>query len=320
MTPEGVDPFLADGVEEPTAPVSPSEDGSPRSEPEGGTPVSGAEDGQGQAARPDGQGNELKPQDFGAFENWEDAKAAFGEKKEDAEPGELGENADPKELAKSYAHLRTRWTQDTQRIADLERQIAQFQQQTATPPARALPEPTPLTPEKRQEIEDLWVSNPSKAMQETLKTSPELVQEMLAGIPGFDRLMRVADRVEADEIVGHLSRTHKDFQTYEPQIMAEMQKMGDYADYVAGVPDGKGIELLYRAVRAETIVKNVLEKVGRVQSANAAAQKQNQNLANLGPVGGGLPAANGQKVNVPGLGEFDASDLSWVDPQVLRRL
>ena len=309
MTPEGVDPFITTGLVEDTASQMPPSNG--------GVPPFESEKppipyGQG-AALADGQGNELfKPQDFGAFENWDEAKKAF---ETPTDEFELGENVDPAQLAKSYTHLRSKMTQDAQEVAELRREIAQFQQNSHLPPS-VVHQPPSITPE---ELQELWVSDPAKAAVETLKANPDVLAQAMQQIPGYDRLAKAADRVEANEVVGNLRGQYKDFQTYESKIMDEIANLGDYAPYFRDIPDGVGIELLYRAVKAEELVKNIFAKMRQGQDANVATRKANNGLANLGPTGH-TPPNPGQKVNLGKYGEFDAADLEFVDQSKLRRL
>lgn len=319
MTPHGVDPF-ADAAGEPATDMPPSNGGGPRTEPEGGTPTA-QDTGQGSAPPADGQGNELlKPQDFGAFENWDEVKTAFEGEKEADEDFELPEDLDPKDIAKQYTHLRAKWTQDSQKIADLEREITQLKQTPPTPPQPQKTEPRTkeLTPEKMQELQDIYMSDPIKGTIETLKAMPDVLQEALSGVPGFDRLMKTADKVEANEIVSDLRGTHKDFQNYEKQIMDEFQNMGEYSEYFGSIPDGKGVELMYRAVKAETLLNNIYNKLGKGMAANMVTNQQNKGLQNLGP-SGHIPTNNGKTVNIRGI-EVTEDDLGFVEPSKLARL
>ena len=270
----------------------------------------------GQGADPSqGQDNELfKPSDFGAYDSWDAVKTAFDGEKEGGEEITLSENTDPKEMAKSYANLRSKMTQDAQKHAELERRFAQLEQRFQAPPSPAA-QPQGITPEQLQE---LWLSDPAKAAVETLKANPDVLSEALGRIPGIDRLYKAADRVEANEIVGSLRERHSDFQNYEKDIMAEIAQLGDYAPYIGEVPDGVGVELVYRAVRAEKLLKNIFEKVGKGQVANLVTQKGNNGALNLGG-NGILPPKPGQKVKIGNMGEFDAEDLGFVDPYSLSR-
>lgn len=316
MTPEGVDPFLAHGAdnEDVSAETPPSNGDGPQAEPEGGTP--NGQNGQGDGSPADGQGNELfSPQDFGAYESWDDVEKAYADAPETEEPGEIADDADPADIAKSYKALRAQWTQDRQTMADLRRKVEQLEQLSQQPQSRDLPPPAALTPEKIEELRDLWVSDPMKAFTETLKANPEVIQQAMAGMPGYDRLMSVADRADAVEIVGNLRSEHKDFQTYEPQIMSEIQKLGDYAEYLRDVPDGKGIEVIYRAVRAETLLRNLLGKIQKSRVGNFTAKEKNNGLHNLGPTGH-APANGGEKVKIAGR-EYSQADLEFVDPTAL---
>lgn len=270
--------------------------------------------GQGQETPAQGQGNELfKPSDFGAYESWEDVKTAYeGEKPEDEVA--LGENIDPKEMAKSYANLRAKMTTDAQKYADLDKRFAQLEQRLQAPTPEAQ-QPEGITPEQLQE---LWLNDPAKAAVETLKANPEIFAEMINKIPGIDRLYRAADKQEASEVVGNLRSNIPDFQSYEKDILGEMQKLGDYAQYVVDIPDGKGLELAYRAVKSEKLLKSIFEKVGQGQIANKLVDKQNGGAVNLG--GNGIvPPKPGQKVKIGNLGEFEAEDLGFVDPYQLSR-
>lgn len=269
---------------------------------------------QGKEAPAQGQGNELfKPSDFGAYESWDDVKAAYDAGATEEETP-LGENIDPKEMAKSYANLRSKMTQDAQKYAELERRFAQLEQRFQAPPVEAK-QPAGITPEQLQE---LWLSDPAKAAVETLKANPDVLAEALGKIPGIDRLYKAADRVEANEIVGNLRERHGDFQKYEKDILAEMQGLGEHAEAVVNLPDGIGLELTYRAVRAETLLKSIFEKIGKGQVANMLVDKQNGAAVNLG--GNGItPPKPGQRIKVGNLGEFEAEDLGFVDPYQLSR-
>lgn len=320
MTPEGVDPFLAHGTdnEDVSAETPPSNGDGPQADPEGGTPE--GQNGQGDGSPADGQGNELfSPQDFGAYESWDDVEKAYADTPETEEPGELADDASPADIAKSYKTLRAQWTQDRQTMADLRREVEQLKGQLSQPQTRDLPPPAALTPEKMEELRDLWVSDPMKALTETLKANPEVIQQAMAGIPGYDRLMSVADKADAVEVVGKLRSNHKDFQNYETQIMAEIKSLGDYAGYFGEIPDGKGIETIYRAVRAETLLKNLLGKIKESRVGNFATQKKNNGLHNLGP-SGQAPPNGGQKIKIAGRGEFSQEDLSFVDPTAISGL
>jgi len=152
-----------------------------------------------------GQGNELfKPSDFGAYENWDEVKKAYA-----SEPGEdpleLGENVDPKEIAKSYANLRSKMTQQAQEISELRKAQTEIQRQPLTPL------PPPASALSAEELQELWTSDPSRAAVETLKANPQLLAEALGSVPGFERLVKAADRVEANEMLGNLRGEIKDF-------------------------------------------------------------------------------------------------------------
>ena len=101
--------------------------------------------------------------------------------------------------------------------------------------------------------------------------------------------------------------------------MSEIKDLGDYAEYFRDIPDGKGLEAIYRAVRAETLLKNLLGKIQKSRGGNFAAQKKNNGLHNLGP-SGQAPAAGGEKVKIAGYGEVSREDLEFVDPTALSGL
>lgn len=253
MTPEGVDPFGAMGLDPETGlPVG-------EGKPEGGTsdlPPSdgdtpGVEAGQGDSPTPEGQGDAKPLFEKLGFASWDD-------------------------LAKAYENLRPEYTRVTQEKAELEKRLKAPQQQI-----QEQPKPRELTPE---ELEELRATDPEKAVLYRLSKDPNLLREVLGMLPEFQYLVNVANRFEASNVLEDVRTRHADFKNYEEQITDYfLKELGDgYSQYLLAMPEGKGLDIAYELMSLRKFRNDIIEARKKVENANKQVEEKNKGAVNMG--------------------------------------
>ena len=274
MTEEGVDPFTASGIgdyeeeTEATQDASPSESENPQTEQTAEEQTQN--NGQGELAPEEGQGEvEVTPEDFG-YDSFEEAgKALLGS---NDVAGDVEAN-----LQQSYDNIVPAYTKSQQEVSMLREQIQQYQDGQIVP---GQPQEAPAPAPTNEELQDMFLENPVKAVQTMLANSPELMNQVIESNPDLAYAVDMAKRTEGDMIANNIRASIPDFTKYENDVVEVIESTGNPQVFREN-PDL--IALVHRAVKAESTVKTLFAKVGRARLADVATDKANKGKANLGP-------------------------------------
>jgi len=332
VTPEGVDPFTAMGIgengedlnnppsngstpaqeptqgadpynqplEDPQAEPEPPKRGRPRKD----NPAPGS-DGQGSVPPGQGQGNEVTPQDFG-FDSWEDAGKHLAASEDVA--GAINDN-----LKKSYDNMRPEYTRMTQELSEMRENygrllgyVEQLQRGYSQPPPQQ-----PQQPQlSKEELTELWHTDPERASIEFLKSSG-ILSDLIRETPEWQEVNSVRNEFGSNQVV-HSLRQKPDFPKYEPQILDFLNEQGEYASYYAD-PEGRIVETLYENMRMKDQLRTLFEKLGRSRAADMTVRADNRGKTNLGS--GALnpqPANPGNGLKEVGRYQIPAADTEFL--------